>query len=343
MKLQDEMIGFAKKALGLCDSVPVELLPLERRGSDRSFFRLKWKPKNSAILMRYDPKRIENCYYADIARFLNAISVPVPRLIEHDPIRCLILIEDLGEKDLWSFRKSSWKTRQPLYEKTLALAHRLHSFPLKDFPSDRVALMNGFGQDLYRWEREYFRDHFVRDVCRIELEALFDGELEVELSALAERLGGLKRSLIHRDLQSRNVMIWKAGPFFIDFQGMRFGNPFYDLGSLLCDPYVAFSDDEREELLLFYYRLSGMKLDWNAFRKAFWEASAQRLMQALGAFGFLTVKKGLASFLDHIPAGVQNLRHAAFQARSLPRLTSLIEKCGAIVEKSMMSPRSEGE
>ena len=75
------------------------------------------------------------------------------------------------------------------------------------------------------------------------LSRLWNGELETELSALGERLSGTGRCLVHRDLQSQNVMIRDGEPFLIDFQGMRFGSPFYDLGSLLCDPYVDFSDE----------------------------------------------------------------------------------------------------
>jgi dTDP-glucose pyrophosphorylase len=240
------MIGFAREALGLPESVSVELSPLEGRGSDRTFFRLKWNRKNSAILIRYDPKRIENTYYADIATFLHDIGVPAPQLIRHDPALCLVAMEDLGDADLWSLRKTPWETRRALYQKTLTIAHRLHSFPEKDFPSGRVRLMDRFNLDLYRWERDYFRTHFVRDVCGIELEPSFDRELEVELSALAERLSRTRCTLVHRDLQSQNVMIRDAEPFLIDFQGMRFGSLFYDLGSLLCDPYVIFSSNEQD-------------------------------------------------------------------------------------------------
>src|SRR5208282_5405475 len=108
-------------------------------------------------------------------------------------------------------------------------------------------------------------------------------------------------SLVHRDLQSQNVMIRDEKPFLIDFQGMRFGSLFYDLGSLLCDPYVHFSEIERDELLLFYYGLSKRQQEWAEFRHGFWEASAQRLMQALGAYGFLGVNRGLAAYLEHVP------------------------------------------
>ncbi len=327
MLSKKDMIGFAREAVGVSASVSLRLSPLAGRGSDRTFFRLKWNRKDSAILVHYDPKRVENTYYADIAVFLREIDVPVPQLLGRDPVRCLIVMEDLGDASLWSFRKASWETRQTLYQKTLTIAHRLHSFPKDDFPSERVKLSEGFGPYLYRWERDYFRDHFVTEVCGIKPGPSFQNELEAELSALAERLAGQVRCLVHRDFQSQNVMIRQEEPFLIDFQGMRFGNPFYDLASLLCDPYVDFSEEERSRLLSFYYDLERWDLDWEVFRNAFWEASVQRLMQALGAYGFLGLKREIKPFLEYIPPGLRNLRHAASQVIRLPRLQDLCLAC----------------
>jgi aminoglycoside/choline kinase family phosphotransferase len=332
MNSREEMIGFCRESLGLPESVGMEISPLEGRGSDRTFFRLKWNRKGSAILVRYDPKRVENTYYAEIAAFLREIDIPAPRVIRHDPAACLLIMEDLGDEDLWSFRKTSWENRRPLYQKTLAILHRLHSFSEKDFPASRVKLMEGFSPNLYRWERDYFRDHCVRDFCRIELEPSFARKLESELSALGERLSGTVRCLVHRDLQSQNVMIRGGEPLFIDFQGMRFGSPFYDLGSLLCDPYVNFSNTERDELLSFSYGLSRGNLDEPSFRNYFWEASAQRLMQALGAFGFLGLRKGLKPFLEFIPAGLHNLHLAAANVPSLPHLLQLTLACQRAID-----------
>jgi aminoglycoside/choline kinase family phosphotransferase len=333
LKSPDEMIDFAREALGLSESVAIERSPLKGRGSDRRFFRLKWNRDASAILVHYDSKRVENTYYADIAVFLHEIDIAVPRLIRHDPARFLIVMEDLGDTDLWSFRETPWEIRRDLYQKTLVIVHRLHSFPQSDFSSSRVRLMEGFGPDLYRWERDYFWDHFVKDVCRIEPDPPFDRELEEELSSLAERLAGTRRSLVHRDLQSQNVMVHNGNPFLIDFQGMRFGSPFYDLGSLLCDPYVNFSHSEREELLSFYYKLSSWGLDWSSFQNTFWEASAQRLMQALGAYGFLGLSKGLSSFLEHIPSALRNLHRAVTEVPSLPRLRELTLSCQKVIQQ----------
>ncbi len=326
-ELYEEMIRFARQALGLSESITLQLRPLEGRGSDRAFFRVKWNEGNSAIFIHYDPKRLENTYYADIAGFLRDIQVPVPRLILHDPTASFIIMEDLGDKDLWFLSKTPWETRRILYQKTLTIIHRLHSFPENDFPSARVKLMESFGPNLYRWERNYFKDHFVRDVCRIELDPSFERKSEAELSGLAERLLQMKPCLVHRDFQSQNVMIRDGEPFLIDFQGMRFGNLFYDLGSLLYDPYVNLTSKQQEELLYFYHSLSKSDLDWTVFENNFREASAQRLIQALGAYGFLGLKKGLKSFLEHAPAGLRHLLDATSRVESLPLLHELCLKC----------------
>ena len=333
MRPLEEMRGFCRKSLGLSESASVELSSLAGRGSDRAFYRVKWNRESSAILVHYDPTRVENAYFAEIAVFLREIDIPAPRLIRHDHAECFILMEDLGDLDLWSFREASWETRRDLYQKTLTILNRLHSFPEKDFPSGRVKLMESFGPELYRWERDYFREHFVRGFCGMKLEPSFERELESELSALGERLSGTRRCLVHRDLQSQNVMIRGGEPFLIDFQGMRFGSPFYDLGSLLCDPYVTFTDGERDELLSFYYGLALGKFDWKGFRDHFWEASAQRLMQALGAYGFLGLRKGLKAFLEHIPAGLRNLHRASAEAGSLPLLRGLLQTCQSAIEQ----------
>ncbi len=324
---KDDLILFSKEALGLPKATTIHIHALERRGSDRAFYRIRWNGTGSAILIDYDPKRIENAYYADIAIFLASLQVPVPKVFRHDPERCLVLMEDLGDTDLWSLRDTPWETRRTLYEKTLFVLHNLHRFPEKEFPKKRVRLMESFDRDLYRWEQNYFKEHFIRGYCQMELEPSFEKELETELSALTGRLLETTHCLIHRDLQSQNVMIRHGDPYLIDFQGMRWGSLFYDLGSLLCDPYVPFEEEQRMDLLLYYYCLSKLDQDWEVFQRKFWEASAQRLMQALGAYGFLGLQKGLNAFLSHIPAGVNLLRLSASRSASLPLLLELAMRC----------------
>ena len=352
--LNDESLQFVRQALRLGRSDAMTSMPLAKRGSSRSFHRIRYEDHGSVVFICYDHVRKENNYYAAIADFLLNIHVPVPRILAHDHLRGFIVMEDLGDRDLWSYRDESWIRRSAYYRATLSIAYRLHTFPVEDFPLDKVPLMEGFSLDLYRWERNYFLENFVHAVCGIKLNPWDAKDLEDELKSLSGRLEDAKPSLVHRDLQSQNVMICKDQPVFIDFQGMRFGNLFYDLGSLLYDPYVSLPEDERMELLFYYYHLpagdgtetlqndisSGDKVikvsqvkadilqtDWTEFQDRFRDASAQRLMQALGAYGFLGLKSGLSEFLAHIPRGIVNLVDSAARAKRLPLLKNLALKC----------------
>ncbi len=324
--MQEKLVRFIQEALDVADESRFKIIPFEGRGSDRAYFRVLWDHQ-SAILVHYQPSRTENTYFADIALFLAKQGIPVPELLKHDPAKCLILMNDLGDVDLWALRNEPWPVRKTLYEKALRVAHRLHSLAEKQFPADRIPLAEAFGPGLYRWERGYFRDNFVETLCGLKLGPDMSLRLEEELSGLAERLSSRRRCLVHRDLQSQNVMVHRDQTYLIDFQGMRFGTCFYDLGSILCDPYVGFAAHEREELLAFYYGLSEQEISWSEFQIAFWEASAQRLMQALGAYGFLGTKRGLTGYLRHVSPGIRNLHTAAENAASLPALLEVCMQC----------------
>jgi aminoglycoside/choline kinase family phosphotransferase len=74
------------------------------------------------------------------------------------------------------------------------------------------------------------------------------------------------------------------------------------------------------------------KKEWALFQESFREASAQRLMQALGAYGFLGLKRGMPEFLSHIPNGIKNLIDASNHAKHLPLLNRLARTSGSILQ-----------
>jgi aminoglycoside/choline kinase family phosphotransferase/choline kinase len=333
---------FVRVTLGISAKNPVEFITTGKGGSDRSYFRVVVLEQPSAILMRYGDMYEENDVYVFVASFLREIGVRVPAIYNHDPVRRLILMEDIGDVDLYALRERPWGERRALYEKTLEIAVKMHSFSpegLTDIDpraSDSPRLMAGYDEKLYRWERNYFREHLVRNVCGLKAGAPEGDNLEAELAGLAAQLLKTKNSLIHRDLQSQNVMVKEETPVLIDFQGMRFGSLFYDLGSLLYDPYVRFPAGARDYLLRFYYDLEESPYSWETFRALFFQASAQRLMQALGAYGFLGLKRGKPHFLFHIPGALENLVEASQAAGVLPELNALARRCrDALAEPSL--------
>ena len=119
----------------------------------------------------------------------------------------------------------------------------------------------------------------------------------------------------------------------IDFQGMRKGCLFYDLGSLICDPYVTFEDEERNELLNFYHELMNPAYSRDEFVQHFWDGSVQRLLQALGAYGLLGLKKNKSAFLGHIGNGLENLLIAVDNVGGLEKLSDLAIECETILAR----------
>ncbi len=318
----------------------MQLTPLTKGGSDRTFYRLTCHIASdlgsapmdiggfySVIVMHYNPENRENTLYAGIADFLEELRVAAPTVLGHDRAACLLVMEDLGDEDLWSYRHENWMTRRGFYVRTLMHVHKLHSFFQDDKGGPLPELMPGYDMALYRWEHDYFRKEFVEAVCGMSLSPAEEAALEEELAGLADRLLKSGTGLIHRDLQSQNIMIHEAAPVLIDFQGMRTGSPFYDLGSLLYDPYVSLTPEQRMELLEFYYILSPRELAWTDFVALFYEGSAQRLMQALGAYGFLGHRNGRADFRVHIPKGLRHLLDATSRTVTLPHLMSLTMRC----------------
>src|SRR4030042_511150 len=327
--MNKEIRKFLTDRLSLSDHP--KITPIKKGGSDRDFFRVVAEDQSSFVFMRYGVEIKENLYWAGINKFLSSINISVPQIIAQDLRQHFILMEDLGDIDLCSQASLPGEKRRDYYFETLTQIRCLHSFPANNLPSG-LKLAKGYDRQLYLWEHNYFRENFVEVVCHIKLPAIFQKELADELSALAGRMLNAEPCLIHRDFQSQNIMIKNDQPVLIDFQGMRRGNFFYDLGSLICDPYVTFVEKERNELISFYYQIRKPPYGLDEFTTHFWEASAQRLMQALGAYGFLGLKKNKPDFLKHIDNGLANLLLAVDHAPKLAGLNDLALKCATPIK-----------
>src|SRR5207253_8865083 len=232
----------------------------------------------------------------------------VPEIYFHDLTEGLIWIEDLGERDLYSYQHESWLVRRAFYESALDEIIKLHSLPESVCAEMKQYLPAEFNAALYRWEQKYFFDNClgryfsVSESKRKELAAL------PGLREIAKHLATFPRVLVHRDFQSQNIIVRSGQAHLIDFQGMRPGLAEYDLASVLFDPYVHLTSGERDELLLHYLERRDLRRDETGIRERLRFCAMQRLMQALGAYGFLGLAKGNRSFLRHVPAAIGSLR-----------------------------------
>ena len=306
----------------------IRIEPLEKGGSDRKYYRIAMRGEGSLILVKYGSQREENRHYCEIAAFLESLDVRVPAIFHHDIQEGLIWMEDLGETDLWQFRDDPWSVRQPLYHSALEQVVRLHTRGHLTIGASRPRFEIAFDSELYRWEQHYFFENCVGRYFGIAPAAVDAACERTRLNEIAEQLGALPRVLVHRDFQSQNIMILEDRACLIDFQGMRPGLGQYDLASLLYDPYVTLTDGERESLLddaIGLYEQAGVSVAED-FREIFDLCAMQRLMQALGAYGFLGLVKEHPQFLGHIPPALASLRKVAARVPGVEGFRRLLDR-----------------
>ena len=268
----------------------------------------------------------ENFLYAPIAEFLYSCGVPVPKILFHDAQKRIIVMEDAGARDIGELQLAE---RRGAYFAALRAAKILHTKASEKFSANPIELCPSFDADLYRWEQDYFYRECAQGVFGINIP-----RPDSDFEDLTRRLLDFPRRLLFRDFQSQNIMVSEGGDIrVIDFQGMRLGNPFYDVASLLFDPYVErlggeFIDEALGEYLNFLPDASFPSFAESREMLNF--AGVERLLQALGAYGFLSAKKGKTEYVKYFAPAAANLLGCAEKCG----LSGIVEFASAILEKT---------
>ena len=80
------------------EEAKVRSTPIEKGGSDRKFYRVRWSSDQTIILVKYNLEREENRHYAQRSRCSSAAhQIRAPKIYFHDAAEGLIWIEDLGK------------------------------------------------------------------------------------------------------------------------------------------------------------------------------------------------------------------------------------------------------
>jgi len=292
----EAILATTRQFLDVDPTVPITLVPIKRGASGRTIVRVKSPLREPFIGIHWTEEREDNEQFVPVARFLKQARLRVPEILHDRPRYRVALVQDLGDSDLLSLRERPFSERLPYYRDALEQVDRLfYARPPKD-----LELMPPFDAALYRWEQEYFFEHYVEGILDMDASALRRNEAFKEM---AGKLGTVARHLVHRDFQSQNLMIHDDKVWLIDFQGLRRGRQEYDLASLVFDPYMNHSADEREQLLDLWEDISDERPEPSLFH----QCAAQRLMQALGAYGNIIRNAGDEWYRQHIPAAVARL------------------------------------
>jgi len=314
--IKNFVLGFLKEKGATTEQV--QYLPLQGDGSKRLFRRVTFSSSRPGLIAMANPPTDpaamrENLAYLNIGRHLYHKGIPVPRIYECDLKRGLFLMEDLGPTSLQDLVSSN-QDPVPVYEKVLEALVRLQTKGAEGFDTKWCCQTERYDQTVMRrYEADYFRDAFLSNYLGLKGEW---PQLDGPFNYLAETASGAdNRFLLHRDFQSRNIMISKGNTGFIDWQGARMGPLGYDLASLLIDPYTELLPKQRGGIYEHYLRLireydAGLVDD---FRTYYPYLAIQRNLQILGAFSFLTKTMNKTYFETYIPAALKTLHDLLHQ------------------------------
>jgi len=265
--------------------------------------------------------------FLEIRDLLASRGIRVPAVTHEACDQGLLLVEDLGDLTLAAALEAAPNLKVRLYQlavQDLAQAQRA----LAALPADSVVGRREFDADLLRWEIEHFRE-WALEARGIALSA---GEREVFARAadfLARTIASWPKGFVHRDYQSRNLMVrvQESGEYnitWIDFQDALLGPRVYDLVALLGDSYQvfepAFVDDRLDEYA------ATMTLDSCArrqMRREFDLVTVQRKLKDAGRFVFIDRTKHNPTFLRFVEPTIEKVLSALARLHDEPCLVAL--------------------
>lgn len=312
--------------------------PLAGDGSSRSFSRVLHNDYSLCVAVlpgkTGDNVLKEQEAAWEIGKHLYNHKVPVPKQYGFDRNNGLLLYEDLGglhlqQRVISQDSTSAGYTREMvlLYQQVLDVLFAMQLDGAQGFTTDWCHDTPHYDKRLML-ERE--ANYFLTSFWKNDLKQHEADGLKQEFEAIADKAvsapGGY---FLHRDFQSRNIMIADEQIRIIDYQGGRFGPLGYDLASLLIDPYVALPGSVQLELLNYYYSLASAHpdVDQLAFKESYPFLAVQRNMQILGAFSFLSLVCHKPYFREYLKPALHSLQKLLPQCSlNLPVLKSVVHR-----------------
>ncbi len=286
---------------------------LKGDGSQRQWHRLKAVHRSIIMVdhgIRQTAMTSEVDSFVCLGRHLYRQGVSVPKIYFYDTFSGLVFLEDLGDVHL----------QQIVQSKKDSTVIRLYKSVIEQLIKLSYKGADKFDRTWTYQTPDYNQELILEKECRYFLEAFLNGYLKLkqsfedfktDFSALAGKaLQYPTLGFMHRDMQSRNIMVKGADIYFIDFQGGRIGPIQYDLASLLIDPYVELPHAVQAQLLDYSIEmLAGVtELEPEKFRSCYHYCTLTRNLQILGAFAHLSRVEGKKHFERYIPAAVRSLR-----------------------------------
>ena len=298
------------------------LEPLVGDASTRRFFRLRFPGGETRIVMDYGAPFTAPPEDVLLSALLRSAGLPAPAVLDvRGGSGCLVL-EDLGDLTLeQALGRADAGEQERLYVAGVDLARALARDGTPALAASPRATGPALDAARFRFEMDFFLEHFAGALRGIEPGPALRARLHVLADAAAASSAPV---LCHRDYHSRNLMVRGDGTLaMVDFQDARWGPDTYDLASLLRDAYVEIDEGRVERMLA---RFGGGE----SLRARFDLVAAERMIKALGSFGYQASARGNPRYLEGVPRTLARLRRTLAALPDLADLGALLESRGLL-------------
>jgi len=290
--------------------VPEKIFQLKGDGSDRQIYRLE--DTKVSVIGIIGNNHAENRAFVYFSNHFKKYGLPVPEIFAEDIHNGVYLETDLGDETLYdkickNTEKGFTEELIHLYKSVLEWLLKFQIIAGESIDYSYCYQYETFAAEAILYDLNYFRDRFLKEFYKGQINnTLLNNEFNILIKVLLEERNNY---FMYRDFQSRNIMLVDNQPFFIDFQSGRKGALQYDVASLLYDAKALIPENVKTELLKFYINriVKLINIQEDKFIYYYYAYVWIRVMQALGAYGFLSLVKGKKEFLKNIPPALNNI------------------------------------
>ena len=302
----------------------MEFKQLEKLSGDASFRKFYRHKKNKSIIVYCKKEKFKNLIiYEAVNRFLKKNNINTPKLISENYKKNFIEIEDLG--NLTGLKKyKSFKINN--YKKLFKILKKIQNIKPKKIKTllKKIYKIPIYSDKLLLDEAKLFSNWYLpTKIKKNETKVL--NELNKILKKVIRKLMLKKRVLVHRDFHISNIMLNRKKIYLIDTQDLIYGNPAYDVASLIDDVRFKISLKNRE-ILYKKFILKEKKNFSSKLRNDFEILSTLRNLKIIGIFTRLSKRDKKYSYVKMIPYAWQMIEERLTQNRNLYELKSFFDR-----------------
>ena len=301
----------------------MEFKQLEKLSGDASFRKFYRHKKNKSIIVYCKKEKFKNLIiYEAVNRFLKKNDINTPKLISENK-KNFIEIEDQGNltglKKYKSFKINNYKRLFKILKKIQNIKQKKIKTLLK-----KIYKIPIYSDKLLLDEAKLFSNWYLpTKIKKNETKVL--NELNKILKKVIRKLMLKKRVLVHRDFHISNIMLNRKKIYLIDTQDLIYGNPAYDVASLIDDVRFKISLKNRE-ILYKKFILKEKKNFSSKLRNDFEILSTLRNLKIIGIFTRLSKRDKKYSYVKMIPYAWQMIEERLTQNSNLYELKSFFDR-----------------